>query len=334
MPRFTSNYTQITEKIQKKNPKILLGSVSMGRIGLLFCKPKLRRGVMTELLEDLEEQRSKLNKKAEQSRRRRDRLNNTARKWADQRDKLNALSRESIEKANIHRKKRDTLNEHVKSAKEERDKYNRQVSEAQVKLGSLKKRFLPKDGVTLEKLRREVRNLEFKQMTSVLSVEKERDLLELLGDVQSQIKKREKLLEGNEEIQNIVKERNDAKAKAEEAHKKVSDYADSAQKEHDSMSKYYDEGDGFRREADHAQQEFIKAKTFADEAHKNHVEMVRQVHDFDKIIAGLRQKKDRAKREVAETSVKKEAEDIYERFKAGEKLSTEDLMFLQKAGYL
>ena len=29
-----------------------------------------------------------------------------------------------------------------------------------------------------------------------------------------------------------------------------------------------------------------------------------------------------------------EAEDIYERFKAGEKLSTEDLMSLQKAGYL
>jgi uncharacterized coiled-coil DUF342 family protein len=62
--------------------------------------------------------------------------------------------------------------------------------------------------------------------------------------------------------------------------------------------------------------------------------MVRQVHDFDKIIAGLRQKKARARADEAETSAKKEAEDIYERFKAGEKLSTEDLMFLQKAGYL
>ena len=65
---------------------------------------------MTELLEDLEEQRSKLNKKAEQFRRRRDRLNNTARRWADQRDKLNAASRDKIEKANIHRKERDKLN--------------------------------------------------------------------------------------------------------------------------------------------------------------------------------------------------------------------------------
>jgi uncharacterized coiled-coil DUF342 family protein len=131
-----------------------------------------------------------------------------------------------------------------------------------------------------------------------------------------------------------MKERNETKQKAEDAHKKVSEYADSAQIKHDAMSKLYEEGDGFRREADKAQQEFVRAKLAADEAHKNHVEMVRQVHDFDKIIAGLRQKKDKAKKAVAETTAKKEAEDIYERFKAGEKLSTEDLMFLQKAGYL
>ncbi len=211
---------------------------------------------------------------------------------------------------------------------------NRQVSDAQIKLGSLKKKHLPKDGVTLEKLRREVRNLEFKQMTSVLSVEKERELLELLGEVQGKIREREKMLEGNKEIQDLMKERNESKQRAEDAHKKVSEYADSAQIEHDEMSKLYEEGDGFRREADKAQQEFVRAKLAADEAHKNHVEMVRQVHDFDKIIAGLKQKKAKAKKEVAETTAKKEAEDIYERFKAGEKLSTEDLMFLQKAGYL
>jgi uncharacterized coiled-coil DUF342 family protein len=289
---------------------------------------------MTELLEDLEEQRSKLNKKAEHYRRKRDKLNNTARRWADKRDQLNAKSRENIEKANIHRKKRDELNELVKKAKVERETWNKSVAETQAKLGGLKKKHLPKDGITLEKLKREVRNLEFKQQTSVLSVDKERELLDLLSGVQDQIRQREKLLEGNQEIQEVLAKRNEAKQKAEEAHKTVSESAESAQKEHDSMCKFYDEGDRLRKEADGAQVEFRKAKVTADEAHKNHVEMVRQVHDFDKIIAGLRQKKARAKREVAETSAKKEAEDIYERFKAGEKLSTEDLMFLQKAGYL
>ncbi len=289
---------------------------------------------MTEMLEDLEEQRSKLNKKAEQHRRKRDRLNVTARRWADKRDKLNGMARESIDKANTHRKERDRLNERVRKAKEEREKLNKSASEAQAKLGGLKKKHLPKDGETLDKLKREVRSLEFKQMTSVLSVDKERELLELLGDIHAKIMEREKLLEGNEEFQKVLKERSEAKQKAEKAHKMVGEYADKAQVGHDAMCKFYDEGDGFRKEADKAQQEFIKAKLAADEAHNSHVEMVKQVHDFDKIIAGLRQKKAMARKELAETTAKMEAEVIYDRFKAGEKLSTEDLMCLQKAGYL
>lgn len=289
---------------------------------------------MTELLEDLDEQRSKLNKKAEHYRRKRDKLNSTARRWADKRDQLNSESRENIEKANIHRKKRDSLNEQVKNAKVERETLNKKVAEAQSKLGGLKKKHLPKDGITLEKLRREIRNLEFKQQTSVLTPDKERELLDLISDNQEQVRKREKLLEGNQEIQEVLALRNEVKQNAEEAHKKVSESAESAQKEHDSMCKFYDEGDRIRKEADGAQVEFRKTKVTADEAHKNHVDNVRQVHDFDKIIAGLRQKNAKARREVAETSEKKEAEDIYERFKSGEKLSTEDLMFLQRAGYL
>ena len=35
-----------------------------------------------------------------------------------------------------------------------------------------------------------------------------------------------------------------------------------------------------------------------------------------------------------ETEAKKEAYEIYEKFKKGEKLSTEDIMILQKAGLL
>lgn len=290
--------------------------------------------VMTELVEDLVEQRRSYNGKAEDYRKRRDRLNNTARRWADNRDRLNSGARENIEKAHSHRKERDRLNELVKKAKNEREKWNKAVSEAQATLGGLKKKYLPKDGITLEKLRREVRNLEFKQMTSVLSVEKERELLDILTDIHAKIMEREKLLEDNKEIQESLVIRNEAKKKAEDAHKMVSEHADKAQIEHDTMVKFYDEGDGFRRQADDAQQEFIKAKLAADEAHKNHVEMVKQVHDFDKIIAGLKQKKAMAKKEIAETSAKKEAEVIYDRFKAGDKLSTEDLMCLQKAGYL
>lgn len=48
----------------------------------------------------------------------------------------------------------------------------------------------------------------------------------------------------------------------------------------------------------------------------------------------MRQKARKAKKKDDEASAKEEAEKIFDRFKAGEKLSTDDLMALQKSGYL
>ena len=89
-----------------------------------------------------------------------------------------------------------------------------------------------------------------------------------------------------------------------------------------------------RKEADAAQEAFITNKVNSDEEHKKYIENIRQVHDYDKILAGMRQKARKAKKKDDEASAKEEAEKIFDRFKAGEKLSTDDLMALQKSGYL
>jgi len=100
------------------------------------------------------------------------------------------------------------------------------------------------------------------------------------------------------------------------------------------MLKLYEEADRARKEADSAQEKFIEAKLAADEEHREHIEHIRQVHDFDKIITGIRDKGRKARQETDDTSAKKEADEIYEKFRSGEKLSTEDIMVLQKSGYM
>jgi uncharacterized coiled-coil DUF342 family protein len=101
------------------------------------------------------------------------------------------------------------------------------------------------------------------------------------------------------------------------------------------MTTLYEQSDTLRREADRAQEEFIKTKMLADEEHRKHIERIRQVHDYDKIIHGIWMKSRGVPEEAAEeVDAKREAEQIFERFKKGEKLSTDDLMTLQKSGYL
>ena len=95
----------------------------------------------------------------------------------------------------------------------------------------------------------------------------------------------------------------------------------------------YKQADTVRAEADEAQQRFLEFKKKADEEHNQHIYFIRQVHDFDKIITGIKHKDEKAG-DKPEVKAKDRAKEIYEKFKAGEILSTEDILELQKAGYL
>src|SRR5712691_5265102 len=281
------------------------------------------------MLDELQLKRERENQEAERHRRRRDELNDKTREWVEKRDSLNAQVRALVDEATQHRIARDELNAQVKAAKEERDKYNRRVNELQEQLNELKRRKLPRGAIPLGKLQQELKRLEFRQMTSVLSVDKERALIDEIQRFQGEVKKLEKALEENEDVRKMKEELKTARDLAEDAHKRVSELAEKAQEEHDKMTTLYEQSDNLRRDADRAQEEFIKTKMLADEEHRKHIEHIRQVHDYDKIIHGIWMKSRGVTEEVEE-----EVELIFERFKKGEKLSTEDLLTLQKSGYL
>ncbi|MCD6383260.1 MAG: phosphoserine phosphatase, partial [Thermoplasmata archaeon] len=116
-------------------------------------------------------------------------------------------------------------------------------------------------------------------------------------------------------------------------HREVNRLADEAQRYHEKMSELFSKADEKRKEADKAQEKFVETKKRADEEHKLHIELIHQVHDLDKILYGIKKKR-RGKRPKEELDLKAQAQKIYEKFKAGEKLSTEDLMILQKAGLI
>ena len=130
------------------------------------------------MLDELQLKRERENQEAERHRRRRDELNDKTREWVEKRDALNGQVRALVDEATQHRIQRDDLNAQVKAAKEERDRYNRRVNELQDQLTELKRRKLPRGAVPLGKLQQELKRLEFRQMTSVLTVDKERALIE------------------------------------------------------------------------------------------------------------------------------------------------------------
>ncbi len=285
-------------------------------------------------LAEIEHKRERENGEAEKARRRRDELNEKTREWVDKRDALNGQVRDFVDQATSHREARDRLNAEVRRTKEERDRWNRRVAELTDELKELRRTRMPRGGSQVGRLRRDLKALEFRQMTSVLPVDKERALVEEIQKLQAEVKRLEAALEEDEAVRGTLQELREAKEKAEAAHKRVGELAEEAQREHDAMTQLYEQGDELRGQADLAQEEFIRTKMLADEEHRKHIEHIRAVHDYDKIIYGFRLKSRQARESTEGVSAKQQAESIFERLKRGEKLSTEDLLTLQKSGYL
>ncbi len=296
---------------------------------------------MSEYLVELEDKRNKLNGEAEAHRKKRDRLNQETKRFAEKRDQQNAQVKKLLQEANRFKEKRDELNAKVREEKSTRDVLTKEYNSFKGQLDKIKRsRMTSSDEFSLSKLMKELKGLEYKQQTSVLEADKERGLVERMSHIKRQIKQKEKEMEGNEETKELVANVREAKKNMDGSHQQVNEYADLAQKEHDQMIDRFSQSDKIRKEADSSQESFVASKVRADEEHKLHIEHIHLVHDMDKIVFGLRQKRRTQERRPGKnqhqgpSTGKMEAEKIYEKFKHGDKISTEDLMLLQKFGFL
>src|SRR4030067_148049 len=216
---------------------------------------------MAELIGDLEEKRARHNADAERHKKLRDELNDKTKEWAEKRDDLNSQVRKFSDEANARRDMRDKLNAEVREAKAQRDEWNHKFNDLSSKVMALRREKMPKSGLSLRKFKAELRALEKKHMTSVLSTDKERVLAEEISELSNKIGAMEKEIEQFSEVKQAEKDARDAKDNAENFHRKVSELAEKAQIEHDSMLKLYDEAAKNPKEAHSAQEEFTHNNT-------------------------------------------------------------------------
>jgi len=284
----------------------------------------------------LKTSRSQLDENAEKRRQRRDELNNEAKRWAQERDKYNLQVRKLVEQARSHKATRDQLNEQVQECKDKRHELNQLAQEKRLAVSELKRANISggRHGPPVHKLKKELQELEFKQMTSELTTEKERDLVKKLSEIQDQIASRENQLRSDPDVAAAIEAASEAKKAAQEQHKLIRGLVTQAQAEHQSMTGFYRQIDELRKEADKFQELFVKTKKTADEAHFSYIEQVKQIHDLDKLIQSKRRRSFSSVSDKSKARSKAEADELFARFMTGEKLSTEQLMTIQKAGLL
>jgi len=290
-------------------------------------------GDKNQMLKELNSKRVELKTQSEEYKQKRNDLNAEASNLAAKRNELNKRTKDLINEAQNFKKLRDENNEKVKEYKALRDEVNADANALFVKVDAIRKAN-NMSGPSIKDIRKDIDRLEFAQQTEVLSTSKERELVSKITELQKLYHTKKEQLEGDTELKNLLSEAQTIRDKASEYHTILSEYAQKAQEYHNNMITTFKEADKIRAESDAAHKEFVRVQEAADEQHKKFISAQKEIRDINKEVRKLKKKDSDSKRETAKADVRKDAEDIFEKFKSGEKLTTEHLMTLQRSGLL
>jgi len=285
---------------------------------------------LTDAIEELERKRAESNAKADESRAARDRLNAEARATAEQRSRILDELHDKSAEAQDHRRLRDMFNNQVREEKRLREEWNRKLQELGDRVQELKRNRQPRPGaVPVWRLRKDLKELEFRHMTTAHTADQEKRLIEEMKKLEAAIRDQDEQLRQDPEVEQTLKAFTEARTEAENHHAAVGKLAEDAQREHEAMVALFESVDGLRRQADEVQARLLEVKSQADEAHRAHIAAIEEVRDIEKFLYATRG--GRAPATWGEAEPPKE-EDFLARLKKGEKVSTEDLLELQKTG--
>ena len=249
----------------------------------------------------------------------REAFNREAKEQRKIRDELNSELKENLAKAIEFRDQRNEINKQVEENKKARNKVNDEIKSLEWSSGK-------KDKIRIEA---EIKKIDKIIETRVLDIKKENQLVKNANDL------RKELAEIKEDDK-VKEEAAELKKKSEEFHAKVVELSEQAQEAHEQMLSYFRKTDEIRTAADEAHKLFIQARKNASAKHEEFKMILSEIHVINKKLGSNKNRKRRSDKSGGSSSNKKNreekerAESIFDKFKNGKKLSTEELLLLQK----
>ena len=248
----------------------------------------------------------------------REEFNKIAKEQRKIRDELNASLKENLNKAIEYRNERNEINKEVEAAKKARNEANNKIKSLEWSSGK-------RDKIKIEN---EIKKIDKIIETRVLDIKKENQLVKNANDLRKQ------LMEIHED-ESVKTEAQELKKLSEEEHEKVIALSEKAQEAHEEMLTYFRKTDDIRTAADEAHKKFIEARKNASAKHEEFKAILSDIHVINKKLGSNKPKKRKNDNKGGSGSNKnreerERAEEIFAKFKQGGKVSTEEILLLQK----
>ena len=246
----------------------------------------------------------------------RDEMNENTKTFRQERDELNQKLKDTLQIALDKRNERDEINKQVRENKDLRNECNEELKKVEWNSGKKE----------IANIQAEINKIDQTIQTKVLDIRKENELVKRVSDLTKQLKK----IQSDEEEEKTADQ---LKEKSEKYHQKVVELSDKAQVVHEEMIDYFNQIDGIREEADAKHQDFINSRKAATAKHE---EVKAKLSEIRKVNKHMDQAKSKSRGRKSEnkhdddTKEKEAAEEIFQKFKDGKKLTTDEFLLLQK----
>ncbi|MBQ1781974.1 MAG: phosphoserine phosphatase SerB [Methanobrevibacter sp.] len=248
----------------------------------------------------------------------REEFNKIAREQRKIRDELNSSLKENLNKAIEFRNERNEINKEVEAAKKARNDANNKIKNLEWNSGKRNK----------VRIENEIKKIDKIIETRVLDIKKENQLVKNANDLRKQ------LMEIHED-ESVKAEADELKKVSEKEHEKVIELSEKAQVAHEEMLKYFRKTDDIRTAADEAHKKFIEARRNASDKHEEFKAILSDIHVINKKLGSNKPKRRKSDNKGSSGAnknreEKQRAQEIFEKFKQGGKVSTEEILLLQK----
>ncbi|MDL2246440.1 phosphoserine phosphatase SerB [Methanobrevibacter sp. OttesenSCG-928-K11] len=248
----------------------------------------------------------------------REEFNKIAKEQRKIRDELNDSLKEKLNKAIEYRNERNEINKEVEAAKKLRNDVNNKLKNLEWSSGK-------RDKIKIEN---EIKKIDKIIETRVLDIKKENQLVKNANDLRKQ------LMDIHED-ETVKEEAQDLKTASEEHHAKVVELSERAQEAHENMLVYFKQTDEIRTAADDAHKQFIDARKNASAKHEDFKKVLGEIHVINKKLGSQKPRRRKSDKQSGSNGSKnreekERAEAIFDKFKNGKKLSTDELLLLQK----
>jgi uncharacterized coiled-coil DUF342 family protein len=295
---------------------------------------------MSEILPDFEKKREILRNLADEHINKRDELSQESRYYAEERDKLNQKSKSLRESVMKKIDEKGSLIATIQKMRDEKEEFYKEYAEIRKELRKNRENFKSTgvDPMELKKKERELDKLIKVQQTQPMDKNDEKKVVLQIRKLNNEIMKSKERMEseikGNDSIKKLSDETNEKKKVFEQMKKEIDELSNQINKIGDEINTGLKELDETRKKADGFHEMFIKFSKDSEKEHEEFVKAKIELRDIEKMLGEKRAKTRATRKKEKEGELQTKANDLFEKFKKGEQLTTEDLMVLQKAGFL